>query len=113
MASGEITVQRRRSKAPRFLRRKTTGDVVFDVLNLTFLVVFCLTILYPFWMTLLLSFSSTDDATSLGFHLWIRKNMFELYIDDLLFQTLLTEEPTGAVGFVAQNGTATFEDLKG
>jgi len=47
-----------------------------------------------------------------SFRLWIRKNMFELYIDDLLFQTFLTEASTGRVGFFAQNGTVRFADLK-
>ena len=66
MASGEV-----RRKA-RFLRRKTAGEVVFDFLNYTFLFLFCLTILYPFWSTVLLSFSDTREAISLGFHVWLK-----------------------------------------
>lgn len=69
MASGEARRARRR---PRFLSRKTPGEVVFDALNYAFLFLFSLTILYPFWSTILLSFSTVEEATSLGFHVWIR-----------------------------------------
>ena len=78
MASGDNVV-RRRVALPKYMRRRTPGDIVFDVLNTLLLVAFCLTIVYPFWMTLLLSFSSTDEATSLGFHLWIRNWQITAY----------------------------------
>ena len=58
-------------RLPRFLRRKTVGGVAFDTFNMLVLVLFCLTIIYPFWATLLLSFSDEREATSLGFHVWI------------------------------------------
>ncbi len=32
---------------------------------------FCLSILYPFWTTVLLSFSGVGEGMSLGFHVWI------------------------------------------
>ena len=69
MASGDTRSARRR---PRFLSRKTAGEVAFDLLNYLFLFLFSLTILYPFWSTILLSFSTVEEATSLGFHVWIR-----------------------------------------
>lgn len=69
MGSGEARSARRR---PRFLSRKTPGEVVFDALNYAFLFLFSLTILYPFWSTILLSFSTVEEATSLGFHVWIK-----------------------------------------
>lgn len=53
-----------------------------------------------------------DNGKRHSFRLWIRKDMFELYIDDLLFQTFLTKATTGVVGFFAQNGTVTFRDLR-
>ena len=46
------------------------------------------------------------------FRLLIRKNMFELYVNDLLFQTFVTGETTGRIGFVAQNGKVTLADVK-
>ena len=36
-----------------------------------FLILFALSILYPFWVTLITSFSTVDEVTTLGFKLWI------------------------------------------
>ena len=58
------------ARRPHFLSRKTGGDVVFDVINVTFLVLFCLSILYPFWSIFILSLAPEDIATTLGFRLW-------------------------------------------
>ena len=72
MASGRPQL----ASAPRrpwFLRRRSPGDVVFDLFNGAFLIAFCFTVLYPFWSTILLSFSNVEEATSLGIHLWIRE----------------------------------------
>ena len=57
----------------RILRRKTPGDIIFDSFNHLFLILFSTIILYTVWTTLLLSFSGVGDATTLGFHIWIRK----------------------------------------
>ena len=58
-------------RRPWYARRTNAGDVAFSVFNTLFLVLFCLTILYPFWTTLLLSFSPPDEVLSLGFRIWI------------------------------------------
>jgi len=46
--------------------------VLFDGANYLFLFLFCLTVLLPFWQTILLSLSTEEEATSLGFRLWTR-----------------------------------------
>ncbi len=53
------------------------------------------------------------------FRLLVRKNMFELYLDDLLVQTFnTTHDPNAAglvpqrIGFMAENGQAIFEDVR-
>jgi hypothetical protein len=46
------------------------------------------------------------------FRLLIRKNMFELYVNDLLFQTFVTGETSGRVGFVGQNGRVRLADVR-
>ena len=53
------------------------------------------------------------------FRLLVRKNMFELYLDDLLVQTFnTTHDPSTAghipqrIGFIAENGQAMFENVK-
>jgi hypothetical protein len=56
--------------------------------------------------------------TNHAFRLMIRKNMFELYLDDMLVQTFnTTHEPGGIglapqrLGFIAENGQALFENV--
>ncbi len=53
------------------------------------------------------------------FRLLIRKNMFELYLDDMLVQTFNTTHAPGSIGltpkrigFIAQNGQGLFDNLK-
>jgi hypothetical protein len=53
------------------------------------------------------------------FRLFVRKNMFELYLDELLVQTFNTTHNPNTVGqipqrigFVAENGQATFDNVK-
>jgi putative aldouronate transport system permease protein len=70
MASGE-TLARRPARRLRFAQRKSTADAIFDVLNGLFLILLCLTVVYPFWVTLLTSFADAKEATSLGLHVWI------------------------------------------
>jgi len=57
--------------------------------------------------------------TNHSFRLLIRKNMFELYLDDMFVQTFNTTHAPGSIGltperigFIAQNGQGLFENLK-
>ena len=65
MASGSAAALK-----PRVLRRRSGGEAGFDAVNLTLLSLYCLTILYPFWSTLVLSFAPADEAGTLGFRMW-------------------------------------------
>jgi hypothetical protein len=54
-----------------------------------------------------------------AFRLLVRKNMFELYLDDMLVQTFnTTHDPAGIgqtprrIGFIAENGQGLFENVK-
>lgn len=51
--------------------RTRLASSAFNAANLTFLLLFAFTTFYPFWSTLLLSFSDPERATSLGVRLWI------------------------------------------
>jgi len=46
------------------------------------------------------------------FRILLRANIFECYLNDLLVQTYVTENPTGRIGFVAQDGQGIFEGLR-
>jgi putative aldouronate transport system permease protein len=49
--------------------RQSFGENLFDVLNHLFLIIFCFTIIYPFWRQILLSFSTPVEAGRLSLHL--------------------------------------------
>jgi putative aldouronate transport system permease protein len=66
-------------RLPKFMRRKTKGEIIFDICNVTFLLVFCLTILYPFWNTFILSFSSIQDSGTVGLRVWNKEWQVESY----------------------------------
>jgi putative aldouronate transport system permease protein len=51
----------------------------FDYLNVGFMIFFTLLILYPFWQVIVLSFSNSTEATTLGFHFWPEKWSLEAY----------------------------------
>ncbi len=46
------------------------------------------------------------------FRLLFRKNIFEMYLNDLLVQTYSTDNITGRIGFMVQDGEAVIGDLK-
>lgn len=47
------------------------------------------------------------------FRIFYRRNMFEVYIDDLLMQTFITARtPTGRIGFIVQNARCVYSDVQ-
>ncbi len=46
------------------------------------------------------------------FRLLWRRDLFEIYLDDLLVQTYYTTHASGRIGFVVQDGQAVFEDVR-
>lgn len=54
------------------LKRKAIGGVIFDISNYLFVILFSISIVYPFWNLILLSFSDQAEATSFGIRLWIK-----------------------------------------
>ena len=75
-AAGAAGAQPRRS---RFVRQRTAAEIAFDAFNYLLLGLFCLTVLYPFWTTLILSLSGPDSASSLGMRLWSEDFQFTAY----------------------------------
>ena len=75
-AAGAAGAQPRRS---RFVRPRTAAELAFDAFNYLLLGLFCLTVLYPFWTTLILSLSGPDSASSLGMRLWSEDFQFTAY----------------------------------
>ncbi|UUX35302.1 carbohydrate ABC transporter permease [Fundicoccus culcitae] len=58
------------------MKKKIT---LFDILNITFLVLLCISILYPVWNQIVLSFSDSSNTGGLGISLWPEKWSTEAY----------------------------------
>ena len=52
-------------------RRQTAGEIAFKAAAAVVLFLLALTFLYPFWFTIILSFSGFNDALTLGLHVWL------------------------------------------
>ncbi len=79
------------SATPRKNRiRQSLGSRIFDVVNVTVLVLLGLSTLYPFWDTLVVSFSSLRGYLSTSIHLWPSEWSFEGYIYMLTNRELWT-----------------------
>ncbi len=55
------------------LRRRSAGGVAFDLVNTLLIALFALSILVPFWIMLVLSFTPNEWANHLGLKLWTRE----------------------------------------
>lgn len=53
------------------IKKRSMGEGIFDLCNVTLMFVFSLIILYPFWNMLLISLSSAAELNKLGFKIWI------------------------------------------
>lgn len=61
------------------LQTRTAGGRAFDSLNVLFLFLFSVTVVYPFWHLFITSFSGTDDIVTMGFHFWLDEWHIEAY----------------------------------
>ena len=60
-------------------QRQTAGEVAFKAAAAVVLFLLALTFLYPFWFTIILSFSGFNDALTLGLHIWPSEWNLEAY----------------------------------
>lgn len=65
---------------PKNKIRQSLGSRVFDVVNVTLLVLLAFSTLYPFWDTLVVSVSSLRSYLSTNIHLWPSEWSFEGYV---------------------------------
>ncbi len=59
--------------------RRSFGSVLFDTVNIIFLCLLAFSTIYPFWDTLVVSFSSLKSYLSSSVHLWPSEWSFEGY----------------------------------
>lgn len=70
MASGDAVTPAAAGRAGLRLRRRTAGQAAFGAVNVTALLLFCFTIVYPFWRLVLTSFAGPEELVHLGFKFW-------------------------------------------
>lgn len=61
-------------------KRKSKGDIAFDIFNIIFMTVICFITIYPIWFTVVNSFNEGLDAMSGGIYWWPRKFSLENYV---------------------------------
>jgi len=73
--------------------KKTTGEKVFDILNVLFMLIVMFIMLYPFWNTIIVSFNDALDSVKGSLYFWPRKfslyNYQSIFKDDIIFKSLL------------------------
>jgi len=73
--------------------KKTTGEKVFDVFNVIFMIIVMFVMLYPFWNTIIVSFNDALDSIKGSLYFWPRKfslyNYQSIFKDDVVFKSLL------------------------
>lgn len=59
--------------------RTSYGSQLFDILNYAFITVFCITILFPVWDLIVISFSRAEDISIIRTNLWPKVWCFDAY----------------------------------
>ena len=59
--------------------RGSAGSRTFDIILHLFLILFSISILFPFWSLIVISFSRPTDVLAIGFHLWPKQWWFDAY----------------------------------
>ncbi len=67
------------SKVSRAKMKASMGSRVFDVCNTVFMVLFCITILFPFWDMIVRSFSRPQDISYISVNLWPKRWVMDAY----------------------------------
>lgn len=71
------------------IRKRKLGDIIFDVLNVTLMLIICVASLYPFINTIAISFNPGLDTVRGGIYLWPREWTMENYRNVFASGTLI------------------------
>ena len=61
-------------------RKMSTSSLIFDTANTIFMVLFCISIIIPFWDMVMMSFSGAEEAMTLTLRLWPKQFRIGAYI---------------------------------
>ena len=59
--------------------KRSTGDVVFDLVNISIIILITLIMIYPMWYVLIVSFASPEEAVRGQLYFWPRSFTLEAY----------------------------------
>lgn len=59
--------------------KKSFGSRLFDVLNYSIIILFCISIIFPVWDMIVMSFSSAEDVSVIHTNLWPKHWSFDAY----------------------------------
>ncbi len=59
--------------------KRSRGDVVFDVINITIILLITLIMIYPMWYVLIVSFASPEEAVRGNLYFWPKSFTLEAY----------------------------------
>jgi putative aldouronate transport system permease protein len=59
--------------------KKSAGEKTFDIFNIIFMLLFAITIIFPFWQQMVLSVSSVSESMKTGLHLFTTNINFRAY----------------------------------
>jgi len=100
----ELTVAHN-GKRRRRARRMSTGDMLFEYANITFLTLLMIVTLYPFLNTLAISFNDAQDSIRGGIYLWPREwslgNYMYVFDNAGIFQAAIISVLRTVIGTVA------------
>ncbi len=68
-----------KAKANRNHIKKSFGSRLFDVVNCTIIVLFCISIIFPVWDMIVMSFSRAEDVSVIHTNLWPKHWCFDAY----------------------------------
>jgi len=61
-------------------RKKSISGKIFDTANAMFMVLFCISIIIPFWDMFMMSFSGAEEAMALTMRFWPKKWHIDAYV---------------------------------
>ena len=65
--------------APRNRIKRSTGDIVFDVINISLIVLITLIMIYPMWYVIIVSFATPEEAVAGQLYFWPKAFTIEAY----------------------------------
>ena len=67
------------ANTPKNRIRRSTGDIIFDVINISLIVLITLIMIYPMWYVIIVSFATPEEAVAGQLYFWPKGFTWEAY----------------------------------